>query len=1152
MAEIREYTARISAGDNRAYGDFVITTASKTILLAGIFDRSKLNVEATMLSIAHRRVSFNYRSFNSSLWELGDYGYVRSTTRIGMGYESMNYGVLTNEGIGERWLVTSQEGMLDSAYKFLRSNYVLPIRKDWTDYIIRSAVGRNHVTMVSGDCCSSSVLPEKKISFAEIDGGREVCLKDIQVYDFGQLTQDILEEIVSDGLKTKAIRISDKEMKPLEFEGFDDYLAKYGKTLADNLEEQITPRTPLKEYVDGHCLKTKRLYPQQASCTEGMIALMKSGAKAGLMNEGMGVGKTLQACSAVEGYFGQTWLKEHPGATLETLYEEDNLNYRVIVMCPPHLCAKWAQEIEEEIPYATAKVIGSLSDLIKIRESGRERKGRQFFIISKDKAKLGSAQSPTPHIVGHKVPVVKVCASCLTGACTSEEQANKLLSKYKPVKWRDLPFRYKVPVMRGYGNNQACPDCGGKESRTVYFGVNRQHGLVCPHCSELLVKDGPKLAAGPSSDYPGSVWPDEFALGQTSATRYCYNCGGVLWGYDVNPGKGGKEGAQWKTIEYYSTAKKDKTSRALVLKGYEGHFEKAYKFGQPTIKDHEYGTRKYPLERYAKKYLKGYFDVCILDECHKFEGFASAQANAAHSFMKCADFTLGLTGTIANGSASSFFSILWKLCPHKMVEKGYTFSEQSALQFAKKYGTVETSYEDDGSGRCNRASRGRVTKSARVKPGISPLIFTDFLLEISTFLDIEDMSRFLPPLNEYVERVDLPDDVSASYHQVIDALRSKVYTKEGAGSMSDMLQFSLSYPDKPYSRKPILSGTVEDYVLASPENFDEYGVGDKLLPKEERIVEIVNKEVAEGRNVFIFASYTGKDETNVTGRIADIIETRCNLKNSVEVLYSTKPSAQKRESYLHKKAADGIKVFVCNPKLVETGMNFIFKEDGVLYNYPTIIFMQTNYELATIWQASRRHYRLNQVEECRTYWLAYDNTMQSVALDIMSQKMAAVSSVQGKFSASGLVAMARGVDARVLMAQALASGDMSARADISSLADVKASADDTGAASFIPPRTFYEITGGDDMLLVTQAPKAVDFEVTFDFPSVETDGAATEEASLLDLDLFGTDDLFGVFDDMFSDFGVADIVEPVSETPKKKAKKAPKMAVGQTSLFDLF
>ena len=73
-----------------------------------------------------------------------------------------------------------------------------------------------------------------------------------------------------------------------------------------------------------------------------------------------------------------------------------------------------------------------------------------------------------------------------------------------------------------------------------------------------------------------------------------------------------------------------------------------------------------------------------------------------------------------------------------------------------------------------------------------------------------------------------------------------------------------------------------------------------------------------------------------------------------------------------------------------------------------------------IWQASRRHYRLNQKKECRTFYLVSECTIQIDAVQLVATKEVATSSIQGQFSAEGLSTMAKGVDARVILAQSVA------------------------------------------------------------------------------------------------------------------------------------
>ena len=127
---------------------------------------------------------------------------------------------------------------------------------------------------------------------------------------------------------------------------------------------------------------------------------------------------------------------------------------------------------------------------------------------------------------------------------------------------------------------------------------------------------------------------------------------------------------------------------------------------------------------------------------------------------------------------------------------------------------------------------------------------------------------------------------------------------------------------------------------------------------------------------------------------------------------------KKRKEWMHEHASKGVRVFITNPKCVKTGLDFLFYHKNVMYNFPTIIFYQYSYDLFTMWQASRRHYRLNQILECRTFYLLSENTIQIDALEMVANKQVATSAIQGHFSSEGLCAMAQGVDPRIKLAQA--------------------------------------------------------------------------------------------------------------------------------------
>lgn len=214
--------------------------------------------------------------------------------------------------------------------------------------------------------------------------------------------------------------------------------------------------------------------------------------------------------------------------------------------------------------------------------------------------------------------------------------------------------------------------------------------------------------------------------------------------------------------------------------------------------------------------------------------------------------------------------------------------------------------------------------------------------------------------------------------------------------------------------------------------------------------------------------------TNITGRLKKILA--ANVKGlddkEIMILKSASPSPKKREEWIHKQAAKGMRVMICNPRCVEVGLDFCFSEldafgNKVDYNYPTLIFYQCGYNLFTLWQASRRSYRLCQTEECRTYYFASEDTVQMDVLQIMAEKQVAAQAIQGKFSEAGLAAMCKTVDAKVRLAQALAGKTKIDKRKLKDLFDCSNRATNSMSetekkmlADYKPQPIFEEIMGG--------------------------------------------------------------------------------------------
>lgn len=1177
MEELRKIEVRANNGMTSML-DFAIVASPDKLVYAQVFDSTKYRASGL--------AAYTNSERNPILKLKEDY---RTVAELRCSYE---YGAYLVQASGNRMpfaasvifckspeiLVTAEEFLVEDMYNYFMSNYNLPMRNcaDWMHYILDVAVERQYVTK---NCHHYMAVPGRCMKLH----GKEVPIESIIAIDFEHLTEEALKSIMSEGAKTRKLLLSDAEgynperVKDIEVEGIDQYLGKYIDTISKNTEESFQPLTGFAGKVEKLALKNKKPYPQQAMAVNAMTALMESGSKYGFIVAEMGTGKTMMGESFMETFGVKQAMKKY-NASLEEVYRNpDMVNYRHIIMCPSHLVNTWAEDIKKEIPFAKVEILKNLKQLVAIRERGKARtNGREFYIIGKDTCKLGSSISPIPTLYKEVDIKEEVCSDC------RREEHEIFVKQFGDTK---------------------CPNCGGKNWEKIKISRRPVKAMICPNCGEGLLAKVSMSMSVDEDDLRRMVLSPSSFTSHTSQNHKCYHCNSVLWGVDAEnvnhfPDSVTKD-YKWFKVKEYSSFSKKGTSTRFALKGYE---DMAYKEPKLALGKAQYSRgRKVAPADYIAKYLKGYFDICVLDEVHKFEGAGTAQSRAAEALHKASRFTLGLTGTLTNGTAKSLFYLLFMLDPARMIKKGYQYT--SAIEFTKKYGALETEFEYGGNSmeEYNSNSRGRQLTSQKVKPGISPLIYAEFLLDKAVFLNISDFSNFLPEFHEEVVLVDEYEDVLSSYRSAMGELKSYVRSVESGAALAGMLSLGLSYTDKPYGRLPIMATKSEGTVLANLDHLDRYEKC--LLKKEEKLIEIVKKEVAEGRNMFIFATYTGKAEANITYRLKNVLEEHCNLKGAVQVMESSSPSAEKRAEWIHRKASEGVKVFICNPALVETGLDFKFDYEGKTYNYPTILFYQIDYKLATFWQASRRAFRLNQTEECRNYYFATNGTAQEMVLQIMTEKQMSASALQGNFSMEGLQAMSSSSDAQTLLIKSLLEESSDTSMDLASKFDVLNEAssnseqlDSSVLEEYRSVKNFYELTGlNTDSLGEVASAEPVYAAGLFDTEDMEVSAVSTtveniekaaesfkkEEVAkdtpqngFFDEDIFGGGfgTGFGLGDGFgFSDFGfgTAETSETANQTldfnvekaeeksakPKKKSRKKRndfEAVMGQDSLFGVF
>ncbi len=453
--------------------------------------------------------------------------------------------------------------------------------------------------------------------------------------------------------------------------------------------------------------------------------------------------------------------------------------------------------------------------------------------------------------------------------------------------------------------------------------------------------------------------------------------------------------------------------------------------------------------RFLKTKCRGLFDTFILDEMHEEKSDSSAQSMAAGKLMAVCDKIIGLTGTLIGGYAHHLLPLLMRMAPDALRPRasagGRTSGSPSSTAGSRRSSPASPTARScgparrpGGRSRCGRRA-SRTKTDERIAPGIMPQILGDILIGNTIFIGLGDMARNLPPINGNGQGepipVDMDPELDVAYGFVAGILEETVKKMMQLGSMKllgAMLQTTLDYPDKPFGWEPP-PGCEGKPAIGFWDNDNDEDEGDErhrpnewvgvvqppdldpmvMRNKERALVDLCLREKAEGRQVWVYLNMTGA-KRDIQPRLAAFLQA-AGLK--VGILRSTSVEPRDREKWI---IANGHRydVVLSHPKLVSTGLDLFDK--GGRFNYATLVFYETGYDLNLFRQASRRSWRIGQKKECRLFYLYYRGTMQERALALMGKKLAAAQNLEGKFSTEGLAAMAGDDNAAMALAKSLA------------------------------------------------------------------------------------------------------------------------------------
>ena len=745
--------------------------------------------------------------------------------------------------------------------------------------------------------------------------------------------QEFLKGLISTGLASGAININgsnDSSVVLDDIHGLNDYLSMFGSILANKIQTKFRPK-----FIPGTDDYTRHLYNiddfihhKGIEMYEAQLATIQSVVNNFKVNK--------HSIIVGEMGCGKTLMS---GSICYVHNANKYKGFNTLIMSPSHLVEKWKSEMETNIPNAKGYIVHNLDELLELETKlkTKNRVENVFVIMSKEIAKLGFDLRPAA--IWSKSKKCFVCPEC--GQPIWKEETVKVYGRKTKVK-NNLT---ELDFLKQLATNTVCPN-------EIKVWDKKSHVYKTKKC-------GAKLWTALNRDDQSHGW---IKLGEAGWIR--------------------EEFITQETEKLMAKENLDKKETTLFNKLFD-QYEYYQENGCYNITYK--GPKKYPVAQYIYERMNGLFDYLILDEMHQLMS-QSLQGHAAHLLMKASKHCLLLTGTLLNGYASNIFYTLFRVCPNIMVQEGFTFNDE--MEFARLFGVTSRESTIELSNRSSNRSNSR----EKQLPGVSPLIFTKFLLNLTSFIALDQMTEGLPNYEEIPIAIDMDVETQTHYNQIVDHFRQRVGRRDGQSlkTMSSLIKLMTQYPDAPHCKRFIVNPDTNEV------EFESTPLNKQVRNKEEQLLEIIQNKIACGEKVLVY--YNTINTTDLGEHLTAYLLSE-DIK-AFELKASVK--AEKRMEYIDKEVAKGAQVMITNPSLVETGLD--------LLDFTTIVFFQIGYNLSTMRQASRRSWRLSQTKDIQVYFFYYRGTIQEQAMALMASKLQAAQTIEGNFSEEGLKAMSNTED----------------------------------------------------------------------------------------------------------------------------------------------
>jgi predicted RNA-binding Zn-ribbon protein involved in translation (DUF1610 family) len=478
-------------------------------------------------------------------------------------------------------------------------------------------------------------------------------------------------------------------------------------------------------------------------------------------------------------------------AVAHALSKRSSRGFAVLLLVPGITVPKWVRdEIGRTLPEAPTRVFDSWRDLVRYRNTSVRR--------------------------GQKAPLEFHLISRDTAKLGMPSAPALVYHKHRVV---SNPASYESAPTKGrvLSDVWVCPDCGGIQRKVEKHETlrSREMDLDALREAKLGFSD---LASGwvecVAPKYQSIVFPSSTASTKRpqflkSVTEYhCSECGQNLM-------------------------------RSLVPER-----EKV-----PGLR-----TRRLSPANFIARYLKGWYDLVIVDELHQFKN-ASGQGEAMGAIVGAAKKVLGLTGTLSDGKASSLYHLLWRMAPGAMLADG--MDHRSLNKFVRRYGTMEQKGRwatDDVKTGGTMSERKVLLNPPKEVPGLSPTLFVQHLADKCVFLELGDLGLPLVELEERPVFVRMDPDHEQAYgtfHVDLEAEMKRQYALGNTKAFAQFIPAVVNAANQPYRSQTVWLSEEDAVAFAATQ------LESAWTPKERQLVSDVQAELEQGRRCVVYVRYSG-------------------------------------------------------------------------------------------------------------------------------------------------------------------------------------------------------------------------------------------------------------------------------------------------------